>query len=337
MFFDQLPINPEDLRLLRLESTKAERLGKLTAAQLDLIYKQNWFNIWVPQTLGGLQLDLLTGVRLLEALAWLDASLGWTITLCSGANMFAGYMEPEAASEAFANPRVCFAGSGKDSGTAHAQGEGFLVNGHWPYASGAQHATIFTANCQMSNGESASFWFHAREVELVKSWSTMGMKATGSHSFEINDLFVPSNRLFRIDPLHAYREERLFSIPFMSFAIVTLTANLSGMAMRFLELSREWLTPAAENKWETLSQSFQEHRANWLAATQRLWLENTSQEELKRASAQLTFAAQRLITELYMLCGLRAADTSMEVNRLWRDFFTAAQHRLFQDFWLQEL
>lgn len=64
---------------------------QLTAEQLAMIYEQGWFNLWVPKVYGGLEYDLKSGCQLLEELAFQDGGLGWTVTLCSGANMFAGF------------------------------------------------------------------------------------------------------------------------------------------------------------------------------------------------------------------------------------------------------
>ena len=73
---------------LRHWSVASEQLRKLHPEQLSLIYKQNWFNMYVPKEFGGLALSLPAGLRLEESLAWADGSLGWTVTLCSGANWF---------------------------------------------------------------------------------------------------------------------------------------------------------------------------------------------------------------------------------------------------------
>src|SRR5258708_34736864 len=94
---------------LRHFSAKAEEKRKLQAGQLNIIYKHRWFNIWVPRACGGLELSLPEGLRLQEALAWTDGSLGWTITLCSGANWFVGFLQPDATKKLFKDKKVCFA------------------------------------------------------------------------------------------------------------------------------------------------------------------------------------------------------------------------------------
>ncbi len=93
-------------------------MGELHPALLDLAYDNNWFKLFVPEIYGGPGLMLPEILRLEEELAASDGSLGWTVTLCSGAGWFAGFLDPELAAAVFADPKVCFAGSGAVSGTA---------------------------------------------------------------------------------------------------------------------------------------------------------------------------------------------------------------------------
>ena len=75
---------------LRKYAGEAERAGSLNPQQLSIIYKEHWFNLFVPKEYGGLELSLPEALSIQEALAWADGSTGWTVTLCSGANWFIG-------------------------------------------------------------------------------------------------------------------------------------------------------------------------------------------------------------------------------------------------------
>ena len=92
-------INNEIRIQLKEEAPLAEKTGRLTDKQLEIIYARKWFNLFVPKNLGGLELDLIEGLKTEEEIARIDGSLGWTITLCAGANAFAGYLAPEPAAE----------------------------------------------------------------------------------------------------------------------------------------------------------------------------------------------------------------------------------------------
>lgn len=127
----------ESITLIRQYAAAAEQMGQLHPEQLKLIYTQNWFNLFVPVSLGGLGLPFPEAIRLQELLAYADASFGWTVTLCSGANWFIGFMDESTASSFFTDKQVCLSGSGAASGKATLTQNGYIVNGRWKYATGA--------------------------------------------------------------------------------------------------------------------------------------------------------------------------------------------------------
>src|SRR5882724_11660922 len=132
---------------LRETIAEAEEIGQLHPDQLAIIYNQQWFNLFVPEKYNGLEYALPQALQIEEALAWVDGSLGWTVTLCAGANWFIGFLDPELAQKLFSNKEVCLAGSGRPSGIAKMNENGYEITGIWKYATGAPHATAFTANC----------------------------------------------------------------------------------------------------------------------------------------------------------------------------------------------
>jgi alkylation response protein AidB-like acyl-CoA dehydrogenase len=235
---------------IRTLSGEAERSGRLHPEQLAIIYQQRWFSLFVPRSYGGLELSLPEGLRMEEGLAWADGSTGWTVTLCSGANWFIGFLSPEIAKNLFSDRQVCFAGSGRAAGTARVMASGYEVTGRWSYASGAPHATAFTANCliekdgailQNEDGSPMvrAFIFLKDEVTVQEDWKAMGMIATASHSFEVIRQSVPADRCFTIDSDHAFLSQPVYRYPFLQLAETTLAVNSSGMAVRFMDLCEE--------------------------------------------------------------------------------------------------
>ncbi|GGA81440.1 flavin-dependent monooxygenase [Puia dinghuensis] len=213
---------------------------------LALIYGEEWFRLLVPGRWGGRSLPLPQLVRLEEGLAFADGSVGWTVTLCSGAGWFAGFFPPEVFGQLFSDQRLCIAGSGSATGVARVIDGGYRVSGHWAYASGALHATAFTANCVVWEGEAPvvgddgnpvirPFLFLRDEVRVHADWNAMGLVATGSHGFSVEGLLVGAERCFVIDAAAATDGHALYRYPFLPLAEATLAANLSGMAQHFLD------------------------------------------------------------------------------------------------------
>lgn len=328
---------------LRSLSAEAEKLGALHPGQLEIIYQQKWFNLFVPRNYGGLELSLPEALRIEEALAWTDGSIGWTVTLCSGAAWFIGFLPPSAARELFSDPKACLAGSGQAAGIAEVRGDGYQVTGHWKHATGAPHATIFTANCVLykdgeplkdSNGDSVvrAFWFHRHEVQVQQSWYSIGMVATASQSFGVQDLAVPANRCFTIDPRQAVVPLPVFRYPFMPFAEATLAVNSAGMATRFLDLCRpsRTLDKASRIMEEERVSFYRIVDASWAELLKTGSLSDTTAVAVSRASHGLAALSLQWVDKLYPLCGLEAADARTEINRVWRNLHTASQHILLR-------
>lgn len=353
-------LDPQFTEILRRYAAAAEQSGDLDPRQLDLIYRENWFNLFVPQAFGGLERSLPEALRIEEGLAWADGSIGWTVTLCSGAAWFIGYLPGTATREIFADPRVCLAGSGMPAGLARRTAGGYEVSGCWPYASGANHATVFTANCrleaegkpvldEMGRPQVIPFWFRREEVQVRRAWKAMGLIATASHSFEVACQVVPPGRAFSLEPRDRILDLPVFAFPFLQLAESTLSVNLSGMAWRFLELcvqqfgetgrgragdkgegeqllrqtrlAGDRLDAARQDFYESVDRAWQDVQSGQSVPSGRL-------REISRQSRRLAAVSRGAVDEIYPYCGMAAAMCDSELNRVWRNFHTASQHRL---------
>lgn len=344
--YQELP--REIIDSIRRYSLSDDKEGRLSPEQLRLIIDQKWFHLFVPGQYGGLALSLPSAVRLEENIAYADGSVGWVVTLCAGAAMFIGYFDEVLAKETFKDPGVCLAGSGRASGTARITENGFRVNGQWPYASGAPHATHFTANCIVEATEQVqSFVFKRDEVTLNADWNYTGLNATAGYSFSVKDLDIPSTRTFTIDAAHAQLPDPVYRYPFLQLAETTIAANMSGMCRYFFDLASELLS-----KKKVVSQDSEAIRKrgldlinsgnakldllrrNFYSELDKSWKLHISGNELPAelldsvslTSKQLAKQARELVNELYPYCGMEAARNDTVINRVWRDINTASQH-----------
>lgn len=338
---------------LRQEAAIAEKMGTLTTEQLNIIYKEKWFKLFVPTAYGGLELSLPEGLQIEEALATIDGSLGWTITLCSGATMFVGYLQHSIATAIFKDEKVCFGGSGRASGIAKINENGYEVSGLWHWATGAPHNTVFTANCVIEKDGIAlknrdgsplvqSFFFTNDEVTIVNNWNTMGLIATAGHSFEVKNLQVAPDRTFIIDNRHATLPNPIYHYPFLQVAEATIAVNTLGMAQHFLDECAV-IFKQRENSYSFLDKKLQESitalnylRQQFYAAVETSWNvfvidkkeDLPTLKDVSATSREMVLKARALVQALYPFCGMIAADKSSAINRIWRDMFTASQHSL---------
>jgi len=341
---------------IRNDAFQAEQEKNLTVIQRDVIHRQKWLNIYVPKEYGGLGLSLPEILRIEEGLSWTDGSTAWVVTLCSGAAWFIGFLNIDLGKSIFENDQACFAGSGAVTGVANKSSAGYELQGTWKYATGSLLATVFTVNCQLKeNGVLLrhpdgtpvvqSFLLKKDEVIVHTTWSSMGMIATGSHTIEVKNIFVPFDRTFIIQPTHATLKDRIFQYPFLQLAETTLAANLSGMAYRFFDLCAEMFSKRENSSAEIYSQKLRDIRVildglrsafynktdeAWQMLISNSFIADVTLSEISNLSQGLVNGCRDLVNDLYPYGGLDAANTQNEINRVWRNFHTAGQHSLFR-------
>ena len=328
-----------DIDRLRGLSAEAEKLGRLTAEQLEIIYDRRWFKLFVPADLGGLGLTLPEAVRLEEELAGIDGSLGWTVTLCAGANWFVGFMDQSIAEAIFSDAVVCLGGSGQASGRAVIDNGGYRVSGKWRYATGTPHLTHFTANCILQeSGEIQSFFFPKDAVRVIEDWNAFGLKATASHAFEVEDLWVDKTHVFSIAPDAVRLDDPVYRYPFLQFAEATLAVNTLGMAQHFVACAGAMGAAVTPEMAAAASAEIGKNKVLFYEALEASWDELVNKdlpspetlEAVSDHSRNLVRSSREQAVKLYPHVGLVAADCSSEINRIWRDLFTASQHSLLR-------
>ncbi len=339
---------------------KAEQSKVLDEIQWSVIMNENWLNMYVPRTFGGLELSLPEIIRIEEGISWADGSTGWVVTLCSGAAWFIGFLDPELAADIFKFDQVCFAGSGAINGTADRSAGKYAIEGYWPYATGSPMASVFTLNCLVKeNGDQVydttgkpvvkSFVLWRDEVNIHRTWNAMGMVATASHSFEAKNILVPENRCFTIQPNYSVLPQIIFQYPFQQLAESTLAVNLSGMACKFVDLVEAKLSAKSANSSAQIVDPIRTKldfaRNNFYYSTDQAWnslavggaVPHNLLAQVTETSRQLAGCCTEVVNTLYPFCGLEAADTRYEINRVWRNFNTAVQHNLFRGFRMESL
>jgi alkylation response protein AidB-like acyl-CoA dehydrogenase len=361
-------LSARDARRIARCAAAADSAGWLHPVQQALMHRRGWLRMLAPSALGGAELALPDAVRLEEAIAAVDGSMGWTVTLCAGAGWFAGFLPPRLAREVLATPRVCLAGSGAPTGHADIEGEGYRIDGHWDYASGAPMATHFTFNAILreqgqvlldaaGNPRIKAFVVPAALVDIVPDWRSIGLRATASHGYRVRKGWIHRDHGFDIDPARAREQGPLYRFPFLAFAFVTLSANVAGMAGHFIDLAEECLrhrrnrsagrgisgrgeplieVPAVRAVLASSRAQCDAARERFYAQLDATWarvlaegrVADAEAAALQALSMAWVAASRHAVDTLYPYCGLYAARADSDINRVWRDFHTASQHAL---------
>jgi len=140
--------------LIRAHADEAEQQRRLPQPVVTALADAGLFRLYTPHTLGGWEVEPLTFYRVVEALARIDASTAWCVWLASGNPVYVGRSlpDPGAAVVFGRDPQVVTAGVVAPYGRAVVHDGGYVVSGHWPYASGCQHSTWLFCCCTVYDG-----------------------------------------------------------------------------------------------------------------------------------------------------------------------------------------
>ena len=192
--------------LLREHAREAEQLRTMPRAVVDACAAAGLFSLALPQSLGGLECDPLTTIRVIEELSRADGSGGWTVMI-GNTSAFTAWLDPEVARGILAaNPRAPMAGLLMPAGAAVPDGRGgLIVTGRWPFNSGAPHAAWFCSGIMVMDGDRPRIvppgrpdwrfaFFPASDATIIDTWHAAGLKGTGSHDIAVNGIRVPEER-----------------------------------------------------------------------------------------------------------------------------------------------
>lgn len=331
----------------------------LPDAVFDQLIDHDLFRLLLPRELGGQQTDPLAFVALIEEMGKYDASTAWCLGQNNVCSTVAAYLAPEAAKAIFRSPRDILAW-GPGPGEAQVVDGGFVLNGRFDFASGSRHATWLGAHVPVNekdgtrrsapNGDAAPFTliFPKASVAVRDTWHVLGLRGTGSDSYDVTDLFVPeSMSMMRHalvkprspQPLYAFTSSLLYSSSFASLALGIARATLDA----FVDDVRDSIPRGASKSRganNVVQREVGESEARIRSA--RSLLRNTLAEcwdraerdgeltEELRVSLRLatTWAIQQsreTVSALYLAAGAMAVFESRPFERRFRDIHTLCQ------------
>ena len=272
----------------------------------------------------------------------------------AGGGLFAAWLPDRGAQELFAPPEALVAGSGSPSGFAERVPEGYRVRGRVALRERRAlcvgvHGRVRRherrqprARCRRTAAGAGDVDF-TRGCAILDTWDATGMRATGSHDFEVREALVPEHHSFSVLTDAPRAPGPLYKLPFSVLTELPVSAVGLGIARNALkqfaqalpaqkspgggyaavntrfaqaqavvELAAAAIAALAEEAWRTVSEG------GALDATQLARITATccvSQEQLRHA-----------IGELASVAGMRAIDRGSAFSRAWRDLQTLGAH-----------
>lgn len=201
-----LPDIARDLHpVLAGEAAANEAKGALTDTTLGALRAAGLFGMWIPRSFGGIEAPPLEALATIEQLSCSDGSTGWVFMAAQVAmGSAAAYLPASTAKELFGKGEwPMIAGQGGPNGNGVVEGNGFRLTGKWNYGSGVLHSSwLHSGGNIIANGaprmlpggkhpEVRIFITPIRDATLAGNWDVMGLRATGSVDYRIDNLFVP--------------------------------------------------------------------------------------------------------------------------------------------------
>jgi alkylation response protein AidB-like acyl-CoA dehydrogenase len=318
------------------------------------LLREGFFRLWIPVSVGGLELSLVDALCIYEAAAAVDGSLGWAVMIGAGGGLFAAYLPPDGARELFAAATALVAGSGSPSGYAERVPGGYRVRGAWRFASGAHYASVFTAACVVTQGDTAvldaaggplirAMSIPPAQVRILDTWDPTGMRGTGSHDFDVQEAFVPEHHSFSVITDAPRETGPLYRLPFGVLTELPVSAVGLGIARHALrEFAR--MLPAQKSasagaaavnlRFAQACAVLEQAAAVVAGLAQEAWA-TVSQGglldavQLARITAACCVSQEQLraaIGELAGVAGMRAIDRRGGFSRAWRDLQALGAH-----------
>jgi indole-3-acetate monooxygenase len=354
-----------------LAPTIAERAGEAEAAAripadiLHMLKSVGIFRMTAPKTYGGMELDYPTVVRVLQAIAKIDGSIGWVCTLASGGQLFLPLLARETCEKIYRNgPDLFCAGSSQPGGTAEQEADGWRVSGRWPFASGCQDADLIAAVCVLTRGGkplpgSTDGAPAARLVclpahcwQIENTWQASGLRATGSHHIVLRDTLASSADLIDMASTRPCEPGPLYSAPshFVVLAHGPITLGLAEGALDdIMTMARSGRKQSRASVAMRDSEIFQYElgrvqaefcaaRALFEAQISSYWQHalagtlngETLLAEGIQATIWVTEACVRVVQRCFALAGGAVVYESYPLQRRLRDIEVAAQHAAVQ-------
>jgi alkylation response protein AidB-like acyl-CoA dehydrogenase len=194
--------------VLRSYHEQIEREQRLPQPLVEELRGAGFYRLVIPHTLGGLQVDPLTYLRIVELLAEGAGSVGWNIANNSIGQLVTLGLPDEGVHELYTHGAdTIIAGTAVQGGGRGVPVEGgYRVSGRWSFGSGCQESAWMLGSFQIiedgqprrcSDGASL-YWrgvFPRADVKIVEgSWDVAGLRGTGSFDWTVEDVFLPERR-----------------------------------------------------------------------------------------------------------------------------------------------
>ena len=188
-----------------------EKMGRLSPPVVKALREAGFYKLFLPKSLGGLEVDPLTMSKVVEEVARYNTAAGWSLMVANTTLVMLSRIPDKGIEDIFNNNADAFiAGSVHPPMMASRAENGYLINGRNPLVSNVHEAewimvlglVMEGGQPKMNNGhpEILAVYLKAKDCRIIDTWNVIGMCATDSNDVEAKDVFVPNHLLCPLMP-----------------------------------------------------------------------------------------------------------------------------------------
>ncbi len=322
-----------------------ERERQIPQDVIDAMVDQGLFRLLVPRSVGGLEIDYLDYLAIVQAVAAADGSTAWCFNQNNILGTMASLMPEALAQEIWSDSRsILCNGPPQHSDFVQVDG-GYSVSGRWNFSSGSRHATWAVGLQRVADPTALTCIIPKGEFTFIDTWQVNGLKGTGSFSFEAKDVFVPAGRVY-VEAQTPHEDGPLYLIPRSLFFGSGFGMVALGVARSALDAAIEIATrkkpqeqtllrdqPAiqriigqAEATWGAANAFLQEKAVKlWRKALDDHELPLEHRMELRLASSHAIRQGAQVADMAYSVFGSSAIFESSPIQRKFQDAHAITQ------------
>jgi alkylation response protein AidB-like acyl-CoA dehydrogenase len=339
--------------LIAQHSAEGERNRRVPAPVIQAMRDAGLFRMMTPRSLGGLEADPVTSARVFEEVARFDSAASWILQAANSGDFYCARLPDEGAEEIYAGgPDNMIALSVHPPMRATPVDGGYRISGQSHLGSGISDADWLMVLVQPAgDGGLRGAYLPRRDVTVVDTWDSMGMRGTDSITATVDDAFVPAARTWPLQPTFEpgrHFAGPLYSYPSLGEGIVVLAPVALGVARLAIDAFKELAlgkTPfmSATSLSERPVAQLALGKAEGVLSAGRSFFYTTATEAWDRTvagrastreeKARLMLAAvhlmQSCVEAVDQVCGVAGTSgiyTRSPLERAFRDVHTARHH-----------
>lgn len=235
---------------LRERAAKTEEMRRLPPETERELHESGLFRILQPKRVGGSELDYVALVDFADIVALADASVAWNLANLASHHWMLGMFDARAQDLIWKDNADALIASSFvfPAGRATKVAGGYTLSGRWPFSSGVDSSTwnmlagIVSSDDDADGVEYRIFLLKQSDYKILDTWSSTGLKGTGSNDVEAKDVFVPDYMTLAVKdvaggatPGSAVNPGALYALPVFSLFPFVLSGAGLGNAQACLD------------------------------------------------------------------------------------------------------